>query len=260
MLSLELDPSKPYLSDHKVGGVPLFGNVIAIEAMVTAAATARTGGNLCISEIRGPRPCFIHTPRTVIAEAERIGNESVCRVFSWTDGTEEVYFTAKISRGKFHAPPSTAIHIFDASVSGEDIYKLYFHGPAFQVVKSAWMLDGVMYARLNKSIPPVFPKGRPLTAPRLIELCLQTSGLWQIAFSGKMLIPEVIGRIVIYKDVEEVSAELIAVARGGFDGMEILLCDLSGNVYVEVSGYKTVPLPAPVNEVAAENLRSRLIK
>ena len=256
-MSLYLDPSQHYLDHHRVGGMPLLGNAMAIEAMATAAALTGEAGDLCIQCVQGPNPCFVQTPRTIHVGAERKGDRIDCQVFNGTEGREEVYFTSAMSFGAFHAPSALVPDCPGKTVSGGEVYRLYFHGPAFRVVESAWLEGEIMFARMNRTLPPVFNKGLPVTAPRLIELCLQTAGLWEIAVSGRMLIPEQIGLIVLYKKVDEYSTELTAAARKGRNGMNIILFDSEGRICVEVIDYRTAPLPFSVDENAIQKLKSQ---
>jgi hypothetical protein len=73
-------------------------------------------------------------------------------------------------------PPSGSV------VEAADIYRVYFHGPAYRVIERAWR-DGNRMVGLfagglgNNHHPAAQPT---LMAPRLIELCFQTAGLWQL--------------------------------------------------------------------------------
>jgi hypothetical protein len=82
-------------------------------------------------------------------------------------------------------------------------------------------------------------------APRLIELCFQTAGIWELGTSGRMGLPQTIGRVRSWTGVEPGDAVLYAVvtpdeAGGSFDARVV---DASGKVYVSLEGYRTVELP-----------------
>lgn len=255
IMSLHLDPCRSYLDHHRVEGVPLLGNVMAIESMATAAAAlTAAAGKLHIQCVQGRVACFVPTPRTISIGAERKGDRIGCRVYDVKEGDEEVYFTAEISFGAFDAPPAFVPNRSDKVVSGEEVYRLYFHGPSFRVVESAWLEGEVMFAKMNRTLPAVFCKGVPVAMPRAIELCLQTAGLYEIAISGRMRIPERIGGIVLYEQTDEYSAELTAAARPGQNGMDITLFDNAGTVHMEVSDYLTADFPVPVD--ALQRLKS----
>ena len=66
-----------------------------------------------------------------------------------------------------------------SSIESADVYRVYFHGPAYQVVERAWRdgdrMVGQMAARLPNNHEP--PDLQTIIGPRLIELCFQTAGL-----------------------------------------------------------------------------------
>ena len=78
-------------------------------------------------------------------------------------------------------------HIIEAA----DIYRIYFHGPAYQVVERAWWDGDRMVGLMAKGLPGNHhPSELPtLMAPRLIELCFQTAGLWEMGAQGRMGLP-----------------------------------------------------------------------
>ena len=84
-------------------------------------------------------------------------------------------------------------HIIEAA----DIYRLYFHGPAYQVVERAWWDGHRMVGLMARGLPANhLPSELPtLMAPRLIELCFQTAGLWEMGAQGRMGLPLHIDRV-----------------------------------------------------------------
>ena len=81
-------------------------------------------------------------------------------------------------------------------------------------------------------------------APRLIELCFQTAGLWEMGSEGRMGLPQHIDRVSLLLPVHETEdTRLYAIVksdgRGGFDAEVV---DMKGNRYVEISGYRTVAI------------------
>ena len=80
-----------------------------------------------------------------------------------------------------------------------------------------------------------------LILPLLVELCLQTAGVWEIGKTGVMALPAAIERVVVYRSEmngKPLYAEI--VPRQGkemiFDGRVL---DAKGNVYLEMEGYHT---------------------
>jgi len=136
------------------------------------------------------------------------------------------------------------------------IYRAYFHGPAYQVVEKAWWDGNHVIGRMAQNLPGNHcpPELPTLVAPRLIELCFQTAGLWEMGLQGRMGLPQHIDRVRILRSPDQVDGTLLAVvtrnSAGGFDA-EVL--DTAGNCYVDVRDYRTVAVP---NAVGAEALQA----
>ncbi len=79
----------------------------------------------------------------------------------------------------------------DLTVAHDDIYRVYFHGPAYQVLDEGWQYDGGAVGRFAADLPAGhLPETDPTTTePRLAELCFQTAGLWEIGETGQMSLP-----------------------------------------------------------------------
>ena len=140
-------------------------------------------------------------------------------------------------------------------VEAPEIYRLYFHGPAYQVVERAWW-DGERIVGLMKAgLPDNHQPANLLTlmGPRLIELCFQTAGVWEMGIEGRMGLPQHIDRVTVLR-TSDPGTRLYAVvnpnpSQGSFDA-EIL--DADGNRYVQLTGYRTVAVP---NAVDAEKVK-----
>ena len=139
-------------------------------------------------------------------------------------------------------------HIIEAA----DIYRLYFHGPAYQVIERAWWDGRRIVGLMAKGLPTNhLPSELPtLMAPRLIELCFQTAGLWEMGTQGRMGLPQHIDRVSSsLGSPESAGTRLYAVvtpdpSRGSFDAEVV---DAKGNCYLHVSGYRTVAVPDAVD-------------
>jgi len=114
-------------------------------------------------------------------------------------------------------------------------------------VERAWWDGNQIVALLNKSLPGNHhPPGQPtLMAPRLIELCFQAAGLWEMGVQGRMGLPLHLDQVSVTLPPELSESRLYAIitplaAQGSFDA-EVL--DTSGNRYVRLLGYRTVAFP-----------------
>jgi len=142
----------------------------------------------------------------------------------------------------------------DVEVDADDIYRIYFHGPAYQVLDEAWMADGQMCGEWDDDVPAATdpPDARVVTAPRWLELCFQTAGVWEIGASGEMALPNRIDRVE-FGPSETAIDDAIAVVdparedddRGGHDA---LVVDADGNVLVRMTGYRTIRLPGALDD------------
>jgi polyketide synthase-like dehydratase family protein len=94
-----------------------------------------------------------------------------------------------------------------------------------------------------------------VTVPALLELCLQASGLWDLATSGRMMIPAGVDQVVTnvalnYRPADaslpiEARVRPRAPAAGptAFDGE---VADGSGRILLVMRGYRTADLGAAV--------------
>jgi hypothetical protein len=151
----------------------------------------------------------------------------------------------------------------EATVAPEAIYRVYFHGPAFQVLDGVQAGHERVVGRMRTDLPPMTGESKQtLTPPLLIELCLQTAGVWEIGKTGTLALPTAIDRVVIHHRPENGSllyAEMEPKTGPGdkvqFDGHVV---DEQGTVCVELYGYRTARLPDPIGEEKAAPLRAAI--
>jgi hypothetical protein len=139
-----------------------------------------------------------------------------------------------------------------AIVGSSDIYRVYFHGPAFQVLDGVQREGNAVIGKLRADLPAF--TGAPvhmLTLPRLLELCLQTAGVWEIGKTGVLALPTAIDRVVVHQVPQEGAALYAQMEpRPGsddelaFDGRVV---DEKGQVYLEMNGYRTARLPTTID-------------
>jgi Mn-containing catalase len=85
-------------------------------------------------------------------------------------------------------------------------------------------------------------------APRLIEACFQTAGVWKIATQQQMALPHSIGSVTTYRQMEDAHSRLYAiVTTADGESFDAQVIDEAGNVYVDLRDYRTVALPGEVN-------------
>jgi hypothetical protein len=144
-------------------------------------------------------------------------------------------------------------------MSAPQVYAFYFHGPAYQVVRSAWRAGDRSVAALADLLPDNHrPPELPLvTAPRLVELCFQAAGLWQAGLEGRLALPAHVGSARVLLDPAGAAGALQATALQTAPGcFDCAVIDAAGQVILRLDGYRTVPLPAPIAQRAAADLRA----
>jgi hypothetical protein len=261
-----------FLHDHQIDGTPVLPGVMGVEAFAEAAQCMLPGWHVeAVEEVNflAPFKFYRSEPRPVTVEAQIHPQGDVvvadCRLIgrrtlpNQTEPQVTTHFTARVRLTK---QPLKAVkvpalgtpvgHIVEAA----DIYRLYFHGPAYQVLERAWWDGHRIVGLMAKGLPDNHhPSELPtLMAPRLIELCFQTAGVWEMGVEGRMGLPLHIDRVSVVRP-ELADGRFYAVvtpdlARGSFDAEVV---DTAGNRYVQLSGYRTVALQ---NAVDAEGLKT----
>jgi hypothetical protein len=157
------------------------------------------------------------------------------------------------------APPPSAN---GPAVSQADVYRVYFHGPAYRVLASVRRHEGVAIGQMAADLPPNHtPRDLPTRmAPRLIELCFQTAGIQQIAATGRLGLPRHIDRVAV-RAGSEPPAPLFAVVTAPASGsgrVDARVVDAAGVVHVKLEGYATVELPSPVEQAQQDAMRAAM--
>jgi len=149
---------------------------------------------------------------------------------------------------------------------------VYFHGPAFQVVEAAQAGQDRVVARFKADLPPITAGPAEMLLPaRLIELCLQTAGVWEIGHTGALALPTAVERVVFFKacsqpgahgdptgDEPSLYAEITPRIQGDDPSFDARVVDEQGNVYLELYGYRTARLPAPIDDERLAPLRDAI--
>ena len=99
-----------------------------------------------------------------------------------------------------------------------------------------------------------------VTEPRLVELCFQTAGVWQIGTTGRMGLPQHIDQVKILRTADQAEGRLHAVVspRDGGKSFDAHVSDEAGNRYVLLRGYRTAELPQDVDPEKRGPLRAAM--
>jgi hypothetical protein len=258
--TIHLDPAAPYLADHRPDGRPLLGTVASLEILADAAAPLLGGAPLGMSAVDILTPLLVDPdkPASTFADCREIGPGLVdCALETETTRHLSCRFAAAASTG---APRLAPLLPGPHAIGRADVYRLFFHGPAFQVVAAAEWRDGTLLSRLTAPLPSWHHDGRPtLTAPRLLEFALQSAGLLALAEQPVMAIPRSIARIDRFIPTDEhAPPALFALAKREQDGISIDLFDAEGTIHLRVAGYRTAALPYPVGQDRMDALHRAL--
>jgi len=272
-----LDPRvQPFLYDHQIEGTPVLPGVMGIEAFAEAALCLLPGWQVeTIEDIHflAPFKFYRSEPRTVRIDTRihPAGEDLVadCRMIgqrllpTQTDPQLTTHFTARVRLAKRAAqvprsgrPPS----LYGSVVQGDEIYQLYFHGPAYRVVEKAWWDGERVIGLMAEGLPANHHPAELLTAvePRAIELCFQTAGIWEMGVQGSMGLPQYVRQVSLFRvpfrapgaDDGPLYAVVTPDSRQGTFDCEVV--DQEGNCYLRLTGYQTVALPGGAN---AEHLK-----
>jgi hypothetical protein len=269
-----LDPKRqPYLDHHRIEGTPVLPGVMGIESFAEAAALILPGWQ--VLEVDGidfhaPFKFYRDEPRaiTVTAVLRPAGDTIVadCRLTGERSlpGQAEpqvtLHFTARVCLAR-EAPREdvlgTCPGAAERELSPDEIYRIYFHGPAYRVVEKAWRSNGEAVGLFSDSLPPDHDPsaGATLVGPRLIELCFQTAGLLEMGTRGTMGLPLHVERVRLLREPTE-TGRLFALVRPADAGFEARVMDEAGHVYLALEGYRTVELKAAVDAKGLASFRA----
>ena len=265
-VTADLDPTQqPFLFDHQIDGTPVLPGVMGVEAFAAAAGIGFPGHAVFAVEdveFSAPFKFYRNDPRTITVQVtyDLDGSDIIglCRLIgtrtlaNQVDPQTTVHFTARVrltpdepvlDGGK--VPP-----VAESTVDADSIYTIYFHGPAYQVLRQVWLGDDVVAGAMREDLPPNHvPEDAALaTAPRLTELAFQTAGVWEIGTTGRMALPMHIDQVSYATAAPPSDDRLHAIVTPRDDGFDARVVDESGRAYMSMRGYRTVAMPAPVGE------------
>ncbi|MBI5105323.1 MAG: polyketide synthase dehydratase domain-containing protein [Solirubrobacterales bacterium] len=274
-----LDPHRQaFLDDHRIDGTPVLPGVMGMEGFAEAAAAVLPGWQVVgLEDVDLLAPCKFYRdePRTLelralvrdggdgtlVADCRLVGR----RTLAGGEEQESVHFTgrARLAR-ELPDAPAAAVAPGDGAthhpVAHDAVYRVYFHGPAYRVLDAAWRDDGHVVGRLAGDLPLDHdPPEQPMVLlPRLIELCFQTAGVWELGTAGRMGLPTHVDRVRRYA-APDGAAILHAVVTPRDDGgtdAEVVAAD--GHVVVALEGYRTTELPGGVDEELLAPIRDAM--
>jgi len=269
-----LNPTiQPFLYDHQIEGTPVLPGVMGIEAFAEAALSILPGWHVAAIEdvnFLAPFKFYRNEPRTltihavfhphgdaVVADCELLGSRTLPNQAEpqvTTHFTARVRLTQQPRAAQCSRAPGEPT---SPTIEAADIYRLYFHGPAYQALEQAWRDRDRIVGKMAESLPAnhVPPEKATVIEPRLIELCFQTAGLWEMSALGRLGLPHQIQQVSFLRAAETAESGRYAVVTPAADSasFDAEVIDKAGNQYLQLRGYRTVALP---NSVDAEPLKA----
>jgi polyketide synthase-like dehydratase family protein/polyketide synthase family protein/KR domain-containing protein len=264
-----LDPAaQGFLRDHSMDGTPLLPGVMGIEGFAELAQLPLPGWSVvAVEDVRFDAPFKFYrgAPRTLTLTAtyRQEGDEMIaeCRLLGMRKLVTQpepqltTHFTGRVrlSRAPVRQDRVTRIPASKGRViPAADIYKVLFHGPAYRVLAREQVEGraavGLMATGLpDNHTPTTLPT---VMSPRLIELCLQTAGIWEMATKGRFALPRRVESVSAPLRVpDQAAGSLSAVVTARDDeAFDAVVVDEAGNVFLRLVGYHSVELPGAGGE------------
>ncbi|HAL17456.1 MAG TPA: beta-ketoacyl synthase [Anaerolineaceae bacterium] len=284
-LEAELDPKEqPFLKDHALNGIPLLPGVMGIEGFSVASkhissvlASEKSGFDVARLEdihFLAPFKFYKDAPRRITWRAQVAHEQGglVAHVILEStlarpgrDDEKMLHFTGKVYLAPIsdaHAERTMQPPVWNGAytVEAKDIYQLYFHGPAFQVLEGVQRSGETVLGKLHRDTPAITAEGEELVStPVLVELCMQTAGIWEAGSTGALALPSSIGELRLYHITPNGQPIFASVTPNhnaeGELSFDATVVDAKGRVYLELDNYRTSPLPYAVDEKLLKPLR-----
>jgi NAD(P)-dependent dehydrogenase (short-subunit alcohol dehydrogenase family)/acyl carrier protein len=276
-IETSLDPARqPFLYDHQIGGTPVLPGVMGIEGLAEIARLLfpeRHVGPIENVSFLAPFKFYRSQPRTVTLHADfHMDGADIladCRMVGsrllhgQTEAEVTTHFTGRVRLIAKPIQPGKGTKVSGPKngkqVPATDIYRLYFHGPAYRVMESSWRSGDSVVGLYAADLPANHEPGNlpTLVAPRLIELCFQTAGMWEMAVRSRMGLPHQIRKVRLLRSPEAAKSRLYAVATPNEDGsFDAQVVDEKGGLYLVLKGYRTMELPDPIDAELLKPLKS----
>ncbi len=289
-LEVDLDPAEePFLKDHALNGIPILPGVMGIEGFSAAAthiattlgASANGFRVARLEDIRflAPFKFYRNQPRRITWYAQvvrqhdglvaHVTMESVMATSRLRANEIVRHFSGRVYLQPLPGKSGRADRVQPPhwnggrTVDAEDVYRLYFHGPAFQVLDGVQISGDHVIGRMRSDMPPATSNRQAmLSAPLMIELCMQTAGVYEAGATGMLALPSAIGEVTLYSAESrgapvyaEVSPKPEESGELSFDARVI---DGDGQLYLEIKDYRTSPLPYPAEDALIEPMKKLL--
>jgi 3-oxoacyl-(acyl-carrier-protein) synthase/NAD(P)-dependent dehydrogenase (short-subunit alcohol dehydrogenase family) len=259
-----LDPNvQPFLFDHQMEGLPLLPGVMGTETFAEAAAILCPGAAvLAVEDEEFLRPFKYYRMQPATFHVSAVGRpagdgevvvdaqlKALIQPKPDVPAQEKLHFRARVRLGRKAAErPSTSFKkpaSKSLTIGRDAIYKVYFHGPAYRVLDRVKVEGDAAVGLMAGDLPvdTVPAKAELLMAPRLLELCFQTAGIWEVKTNHVLALPAGLESVTAHRRLQDAEGRhLYAVVTARSGRYDAKVVDDKGDVYLELVGYRTVPL------------------
>jgi acyl transferase domain-containing protein/acyl carrier protein len=278
---MKLDPKvEPFLYDHAIDGIPVLPGVMGIETFAEAAWLLVPSYHVVALEnlrflapmkyYRNEARSAIVRARAVLAEAGRVRvytTLSSVQAIVGREPEEKLHFSGVVVLEPSAADPRfvQAFNRSEAEIGRDAIYRVYFHGPAYRVldrVESAGLNQVIGCMTSDLPLNTTDANHSSLVGPRLIELCFQTAGVWEIGKTGQLALPAALDQVIIRDPSTNggsLVAEVVAEPNGDALSFSGRVRDGEGKVHVEFVGYRTSRMPNTLPQDEADPFRKVVV-
>jgi len=262
-IETRLDPNdEPFLFDHQIDGVPVLPGVMATEAFAEVASLLCPEGIVTgVEDVEFLLPFKFHRMRPATLHLTAVGRpgpaetvlvevqlSSLLQPRAGMPVHERLHSRARVIVEPTSPGPRTVVFRppSEPTVDHGAIYCVFFHGPAYRVLEGVRVEDGRAIGIMRRGLPPNTRRTDAVefVSPRLVELCFQTAGMFDVAHRNTFGLPAALGRLRLYRPPlvgDRFFAEVRTIEGGG--GFDAQVVDAEGHLVLELSGYRTVALP-----------------
>ncbi|MHB8634297.1 MAG: SDR family NAD(P)-dependent oxidoreductase [Thermoplasmatota archaeon] len=265
-----------FARDHRVDGVPYLPGVFGIEAFAEAGHRLAGSQELLSAfdiQFASPLKQLKSQPVTATLEADVAAThagttEVACRLttqFVGPDGKPHgeprLHFSGRLMFGTpTGAPKGPPPPLCTQEKVAAAIYPPFFHGPSFQVLRSAGPLDMPAVGLYRHPVEAPFAAGGATfqSLPMLVEALFQLCGLRTLEQERVMCLPASLERLeILHHAALPDQVTLVAHAEGRDGSLRVFNAEAvgpDGRVLVRVTGFRMVPTspePAPAPPAAA---------
>ena len=244
----------PWILDHAIDKVPVLPGVMGLELMAAAASLARPGlAYVGVEDVQFSKPVKLYRGQGCDLElrAEPTPDGRVrCELYSErvnkagkTLRTHHFSATVRLE-GKPELAPMPPAFFPEEPIGRGEIYRRFFHGPAFQVLRGAEAVtrDGLSAtARVEHSY---IAQGL-ITSPLALEAAFQAAGLHAMVAEGSLALPASVETVWMARTVRD-GEDLTITAQLRPDGAYDVDLDGEDGRLMSVRGFRMVekgPLP-----------------